>query len=186
MAASNPFSSLFIKQKKTSSEISIKDVLEEIFGFTINPDNVLKGKLFLEEVKNVHQQTELDVNLLHYALFERLFMCNDKALLEQFQSDGHSHETKVINYLYVCYKKLLDIKLQLNETDFNKIENEIIQNVSTAFQPDIYTGQDISGDIRKLLIDNEECALSFFKRSISTLLSEENGKLKSCFLIIKI
>lgn len=175
MAESNPFACLFneSKEKKQSSE---NDILEEIFGFTINPNHISKGRLYLEEVKNIHEKTELDINLLHYALFERLFMCNDNSELKQFDNNGHSHETKVISYLYSSYKKLKDFKAILKIEDANDIENEIIQNVVTAFQPDVYSGQNIAGEIMQVLIENEEYASPFFNAAAAKVLTEDNGK----------
>lgn len=172
MAGSNPFTSLFNEPK----EVIQNDILEEIFGFTINPDHISKGRLYLEEVKNVHETTELDLNLLHYALFERLFMCNENSELQKSSSNGHSHQTKLINYLYTSYKKLKESVNKLSQVEVKEIENEIIQNVATAFQPDIYSGQDITGEIVQLLLENDKYALPFFNNAVQKLLTEENGK----------
>lgn len=175
MAGSNPFGCLF-NQTKTEKVTSQNDILEEIFGFTINPNHISNGRLYLEEVKNVHEKTELDVDILHYALFERLFMCNENSELKESENSDHSHETKVISYLYNSYKKLQGLKGKLKVEDVNEIENEIIQNVATAFQPDIYSGQDIAGEIVQMLVENEINASPFFNTAIQTVLTEENGK----------
>lgn len=175
MAGSNPFASLF-NQPKNDKGTSLSDILEEIFGFTINPENVSKGRLYLDEVNKVHEKTGLDISLLHYALFERLFMCNDNSELRQNHSNDHSHETKVIKYLYVSFNKLKNLEDKLRVEDFTAIENEIIQNVATAFQPDIYSGQNIADDIMQMLIENEANVILFFNKAATKLLHEENGK----------
>lgn len=172
MAASNPFASLFNSSLK-ENEISQNDILEEIFGFTINPDHKSIKRLYLEEVKNVHEKTVLDINLLHYALFERLFMCNENS--ELADHNDHSHEKKVIIYLYKSFQKVQELRNNINENDGSLIENEIIQNAATAFQPDIYSGQDISGDILHTLMENEVDTIPFFIKAATQVLMEENG-----------
>lgn len=174
MSASNPFASLFneaIKDPKTS----LSELLEEIFGFTIDPDHVSKDKLYLEEVRKVHDKAVLDMSLMHYALFERLFMCNDQSILQKSNSNSHSYENKVINYLFLCFKKLKDLENQMKLEDANEIENEIVQNVATAFQPDIYSGQNIPDQIVELLLENESHSVPFFNEAIRRVLLEDNG-----------
>lgn len=180
MAGTNPFATLFKEQKK-EKETTLNDILEEIFGFTINPDNISEERLYLEEVNKVHQKTELDLSLLHYTLFERLFMCNENSVLKQSDNCNHSTETKVINYLFTSYKKLRNLECKLKEEDVTAIEYEIIQNVATAFQPDIYSGQNIGEEILQILKENETNALPFFNKAVTKVLTEENGIICRCF-----
>lgn len=175
MAGSNPFCTFFNQQNK-GKEIPLSDILEDIFGFTINPDNGSKGRLYLDDVNKVHEKTVLDVSLVHYALFERLFMCNGSPQLTQSHNNDHSHETKVIKYLYLSYNKLKNWEDKLRVEDFNALENEIIENVATAFQPDIYAGQTIADDIMQILIENEANVTLFFNKAATKVLMEENGK----------
>lgn len=174
MSGSNPFASLFnatIKEKGNC----LNDILEEIFGFTINPDHRSNHKLYLEEVRKVHDKTELDFTLLHYALFERLFMCNEQPNFQQSETNGHSHEKKVINYLFACFQELNMLKNKLSLKDANDIENEIVQNVATAFQPDVYSGQNIMEDLLQLLLENHTDVVLFFSNTITHLLQEDGG-----------
>lgn len=180
MSGTNPFACLFnetIKQEETS----INGLLEEIFGFTINPDHVSKQKLYLEEVQKVHEKVELDLSLLHYALFERLFMCNEQSNFQNSDSDDHSHENKVINYLFACFKILGGLKNKLKPEEASDIEKEIIQNAATAFQPDVYSGQNIVGDFLELLLENQTDVVHFFNKTINQVLSEDNGS--RCYLL---
>lgn len=175
MAGSNPFATLFNEPKK-ENEKTLNEILEIIFGFTINPDNISEERLFLDEVNKVHQKTELDLSLLHYTLFERLFMCNEDSVLKQSNNCNHSNETKVINYLFTSYKILRNFECKLKTEDFAEIEHEIIQNVATAFQPDIYSGQNIGEEIMQMLKENEIDALPFFNKVVTKVLAEENGR----------
>ncbi|KAJ8971505.1 hypothetical protein NQ314_000667 [Rhamnusium bicolor] len=185
MSDLNPFSALFndnsaiTNTSSKSKELSVNDILEDIFGFTLNPDHSRsKDLLYLEEVRNVHDKIELDVSLLHYALFERLFMCNENSELKlnPNKDNSHAYETKVLNYLYTAYKKLKGNKT-LKPEDENEINEKIIQNVATAIiQPDIYSGQNIDSEMVYILKQAGDYYVTFFIEASRQALVEENGK----------
>lgn len=176
MSGNNPFAALLDDEKLKTTHLSASDTLEEIFGFTINHQNVPKGRLYLEEVKNFHETTELDMNLINYALSERLFMCNENTQLTG-NSEGHSHESKVLPYLYSCFKKLIELGSRLNPDDEVSIKDTILQNIATAIQPDIYFGQDVPKDMVDILKDNEPGAANFFVNVSNRIVIEDNNSM---------
>lgn len=179
MSSINPFTALF---EDTASECtrepSLNDVLEHIFCFSINPGrSKSKDLIYLEEVRNVHEKEELDISLLHYALFERLFMCNENSELnlKSDKTNYHAHETRVINYLYSAYTKLKECTV-LKSEDSEEIRDKIIQNVATAIiQPDLYSGQKIDSDMINILKEAGLHYETFFIESCKKVLDEENN-----------
>ncbi|XP_057672710.1 ubiquitin conjugation factor E4 A [Diorhabda carinulata] len=182
MSGSNPFSGLFdIEESKKNGNLN--DILENIFRFTINPNKTYnQGLLYLEDVHNVHEKVDLDLSLLQYALFERLFLCNDNSDL---RSDTESiQETKVITYLYHCMQNLNSHLGQLSSEQYEEVKDKILQNVATAIiQPDVYSGQNISEDILGILKNAEIGADVFFIESIKRVCIEDTSLDSLKFLV---
>lgn len=179
MSSINPFTALFEDLNSGSNrESSLNDILEDIFCFSINPDHSKsKDLIYLEEVRNVHEKEELDISLLHYALFERLFMCNENSELnlKSDKTNCHAHETRVLNYLYLAYKKLKECTA-LKLDDLEEIRDKIIQNVATAIiQPDLYSGQKIDSEMIDILKEAGPYYDKFFVESCKKVLDEENN-----------
>ncbi|KAJ8954087.1 hypothetical protein NQ318_004392 [Aromia moschata] len=151
MSGANPFAALFQDSNKAeSSKRKLNDILEEIFCFTIDPDrSKSKGFLYLEEVRNVHEKTELDINLLQYALFER---------------------------------KLNEIEVENKDA----IKDKIIQNVATAIiQPDIYSGQNIAGELVNILKEAQPYCDTFLTESGKAVLVEEKNNKDSLLKFVQ-
>ncbi|XP_056648617.1 ubiquitin conjugation factor E4 A isoform X2 [Diorhabda sublineata] len=182
MSGSNPFSGLFdIEESKKTGNLN--DILENIFRFTINPNKTYnQDLLYLEDVHNVHEKVDLDLSLLQYALFERLFLCNDNSDL---RSDTESiQETKVITYLYHCMQNLNNHLGQLSSEQYEEVKDKILQNVATAIiQPDVYSGQNISEDILGILKNGEIGADVFFIESIKRVCIEDTSLDSLKFLV---
>ncbi|XP_072382541.1 ubiquitin conjugation factor E4 A [Diabrotica undecimpunctata] len=173
MSGSNPFSALF--GITSSTKISnVSNVLERIFKFTIDPNKSNSDLLFLEDVHKVHEKTDLDLSLLQYALFERLFLCNENS---ELRSDSDSiQETKVVKYLYHCLQNLNDHKSELSAEHYDDIKDKIMQNTATSIiQPDVYSGQNIAADLLGLLRDAELGADTFFLDAVNKVYAEENN-----------
>lgn len=178
MSQSNPFAALFTAEElKPKSNPSLSDTLEEIFGFTLNPQNVSKGRLFLEEVQNVHDTVVLELSFLHYALSERLFLCNEESELRKINSESHSHETRVLNYLYSCYVVLNEFKDRLTLDNVSEIRDKIIQHVATAVEPDIYSGQDIPAQMVDILMESKHDAVEFFVEASQRIVVDNNNSM---------
>ncbi|KAJ8924936.1 hypothetical protein NQ315_001099 [Exocentrus adspersus] len=186
-SSSNPFTALFddLDASASKNSPSLNDTLEEIFRFTLNPDR--KDLVYLEEVRNVHETADLDLNLLQYALFERLFMCNENSELSS-KSDGnnsHTFETRVVTYLYEAYKKLMDC-VALNAKNLDVVKDKIVQNVATAvIQPDLYSGQSIEGEMLNILKEAGPYYEKFFVESTRRVLEEENNNTASLSRLIQ-
>ncbi|XP_018564098.1 ubiquitin conjugation factor E4 A [Anoplophora glabripennis] len=182
MSGINPFTALFEDADSGNKrEPSLNDILEDIFCFSINSDHSkAKNLVYLEEVRNVHEKEELDISLLHYALFERLFMCNENSELNSMdKTDSHAHETRVINYLYSAYKKLKECTA-LKAEDSDEIRDKIVQNVATAIiQPDLYSGQSIDNEMINILKEAGPHHDTFFVESSKKVLDEENNNTAS-------
>lgn len=176
MSQGNPFAALFTGEEfKTHSNPSLSDTLEEIFGFTVNPQHASKERLFLEEVKNVHDTEELELSFLHYALSERLFLCNEDSTLQKENSESHSHETRVLHYLFSCYRLLNEFKNRLTTDSVNEIKDTIIQHVATAIEPDIYSGQNIPAQMIHILMEGRPDANIFFVEACQRIIIENNN-----------
>lgn len=177
MSAPNPFTALFENEEaRSSTNVKLNDILENIFGFSINPKNSNNlNVLFLEDVHKVHEKDDLDLGLLQYALFERLFMCNENSDL---RSDSDSlQETKVITYLFNCLQNLYSHKEQLSSEQFTDVYDKIFQNVSTSIiQPDMYSGQSMAEDMLNVVKDAELGADEFYVEATKRVYQEDNGK----------
>ncbi|CAH1989596.1 unnamed protein product [Acanthoscelides obtectus] len=175
--SSTKSNSALLANINTKNNNSINGILEDIFGFTIDPSHGdSKGLLYLEEVRNVHDKKELDLDLLQYALFERLFMCNEEITQKGGVEDSHVWGSKVIEYLYTSLKNLDRYSAKLKPEEQKTIRDKIIQNVATPImQSDIYAGQDIAADILKILKDGEPEAAGFFIDACKKVLEEEHN-----------
>ncbi|CAG9818490.1 unnamed protein product [Phaedon cochleariae] len=183
MSGFNPFAALMENDdSKKSRKPSLSSTLENIFGFTINPQHCKSEELlYLEEVHNVHEKSELELDLLQYALFERLFMCNENSDLRNSatncSSNSNSREIKVIKYLYTCLENLKEYKSHLKPEEETEIRDKIMQNVATAIiQPDIYSGQDIPEEMLLIIINDTFEADTFFIEISKRVLDDDKSK----------
>ncbi|VEN40294.1 unnamed protein product [Callosobruchus maculatus] len=179
--SSTKSNSALLENTNTKGNNTINDTLEDIFGFTIDPSHgESRGLLYLEEVRNVHDKKELDLNLLQYALFERLFMCNEDIPQKGGNEDSHVWGSKVIKYLYTCLKNLHQCSVKLKPEEQKEIRDKIIQNVATPImQSDLYADQDIAADVLQILKDGEPEAGAFFIDACKKVLEEENNNNES-------
>ncbi|KAG5887926.1 hypothetical protein JTB14_003022 [Gonioctena quinquepunctata] len=174
---SNPFTALLESKDPKKTSPSVNETLENIFGFTINPHHTRpKDILFLEEVHSIHGTCELNLELLQYALFVRLFMCNEDSVLRNNDQNTHAQETRVIKYLYACSDKLNEYKSHLKPQEETEIRDKIMQNVATAIiQPDIYSGQDIVGEVLNVLKEASPGSDVFFVEATNRVLEEDGS-----------
>nr|CAI5817131.1 unnamed protein product [Callosobruchus analis] len=179
--SSTKSNSPLLENTNTKKNNTINDTLEDIFGFTIDPSHgESRGLLYLEEVRNVHDKKELDLNLLQYALFERLFMCNEDIPQKGGTEDSHVWGSKVVMYLYTCLKNLNQCSVKLKPEEQKEIRDKIIQNMATPIiQSDLYADQDIAADILQILKDGEPEAAAFFIDACKKVLDEENNNNES-------
>ncbi|CAG9864352.1 unnamed protein product [Phyllotreta striolata] len=176
MSVPNPFSALLGKDEASrSANVKLNDILESIFGFSINPKNSDNTNvLFLDEVHKVHEKDDLDLSLLQYALFERLFMCNENSELRNAKNNGQ--ETKVIAYLFGCYQKLANLQTKLSAEEYADVHDKIFQNISTSIiQPDLYSGQNIAEDMLNIVRHEEIGADEFFIEAAKRVHQEDNS-----------
>ncbi|RZC37889.1 ubiquitin conjugation factor E4 A [Asbolus verrucosus] len=186
MSDFNPFAALIEdnedtnKNKTVLNVKSINCILEEIFGFTLDIKTSEKQQLlFLEEVSKTFSRKDLDLQILQHALFDRLFMCNEENLIikdaKKTFRNAHSYETKVIIYLYNCYRNVNDDDNLVTE-DKAKVKSLIIQNAVTAFiQSEIYEGQQLEEQLIEILRDGLLYYDSFFKDTCKGVLEEDDG-----------
>lgn len=187
MSSNNPFAALIVN-KVEKEQTNINDILEKIFGFTVNPAYQASSEfLYLEDVRNVHGKDTLDVDLIQYALFERLFMCNDNSSSRHILNNSAAFETSVIKYLFNCIKNLGAFKSKLKPAQEVELRKRIIQNVATAIiQPDIYSGQDLPADFISILKDAEPESVSFLIECSTQIIVEDNGSMYSLQLFLSI
>lgn len=177
----NPFAALLESNNSPSEETSpdqktpkVTTIIEDIFGFTLNKNK--KQKLvYLEDISNTFNNQDLNVDSLEHALFERVLLSNPQDCIESLPNTlikSDICETKVILYLFTCFKKALEVH---EEVLVNNIKDLIMLNVITALkQPELYENQDLIAqlyDISKQL----DSSSSLFFEEIYLRVSKDEG-----------
>lgn len=187
MAASNPFAALFGTPEPSAHPLKkkpINTIIEDVFGFTLDPAHSQKRELLLLEEISVNFKTKaLDLPFLHHALFDRLFMCanEDSEVIANarntFTGGGHSTETKVITYLSNCFRNLKGEENYLTVQEYEKIQQIIVQNsVTSLIESDIYQGQSFEDQLIEILKENSHFGPPFFKALCKGVLIDDDGK----------
>nr|XP_023015163.1 ubiquitin conjugation factor E4 A [Leptinotarsa decemlineata] len=171
MSSSNPFSAL-LEDDDRKRRPPLSNILESIFEFTLDPNKT--QFLYLKEVHKDYNKTELDVTLLEYALFERLLMFNDGSHQDGSKEDTYAGSKTIINYLYHCYVKLNEKKFDLGALELSQIRDKIIQNFATSImQPNLYTGQDVEGELFNIIRFELPNAVEFFLRASKKVIEDD-------------
>lgn len=186
MSSFNPFAALIEEKSEqpkpnpTPIKKNISFLLEEIFGFTLDKSRSEKNQLLhLEEVANTFNRTDLDVEILEHALFDRLFMCNEEDITiknaKRTFHNKHACESKVVTYLFNCYTNINEIN-GLSEEERRKVKVLVIQNAVTAYiQSEIYHGQKLHAQLVDILKEALPYYDNFFKDICKGILEEDNG-----------
>ncbi|KAF5278068.1 hypothetical protein FQA39_LY18394 [Lamprigera yunnana] len=103
MSDFNPFAALL----QVSPEQRVSDIIERVCGITLDKNK--KHLVYLNDVAESSASTLLSVEILKYALFERILLANPSEHVEVVNEE--ICETKVIRYLFNCYRKLCEIEL---------------------------------------------------------------------------
>lgn len=190
MCDNNPFSALFndnknvIEQKTAKEETCVEDVLEEIFGFTLNlKHSESRELLLLEDFLNANQNCTLNIENLSHALFDRLFMCNcENDQIVKYSkknfANTHAYEHKPIIYLFTAYCKLHECS-SLSGDVKSRVKDLILQNTSTAvISPDIYDGQHLHIQMVDLIKEGSTLTNQFFVETVNRVMVEENNSKK--------
>ncbi|XP_044734743.1 ubiquitin conjugation factor E4 A [Chrysoperla carnea] len=209
--ASNPFAALVssengdspaitstntpIIEKQASEKLKINEIVEVVFGFTLDKNadcSIKKQLIYLEELaNNVKSQDWIDLEILDQCLFERLMLDDlDGCVLPSNTKPNNRHvfQKEVIIYLFDCllilkkyerlYKDIVDVISQL-----------IFRNVITAIkQPDVFVNQDIMEQFMQIIFSNDSYVEFFTQLAVNYLQDDDDVPLSIALkpLFIKI
>lgn len=157
MDSSNPFASLLAAVEHTAkiknAEQKINDMIECIFGITINKSSSTKQPLvYMECLASIHPATSrLNMTIFEQALFERLLLDEPRHFVipnnASISDADDMFSAKVMIYLYRVYERLMRWK-QCDASlsaECDVLQELIIRNASTAMkQPMIYGNQSMA------------------------------------------
>lgn len=168
MDSENPFAAL-VEETSTDKQIEKQpdnNILEDIFGFTINEEHAFQHNLvFLQDIADAFPNRELDLQTLEHALFDRLFL------------EGKD-EVEVLNYLYECYCKTEVLEGEMRESVRTIIMRDI---VTSLMQPDLYTNQENINNQFFNLLKTDFCSKLIFLEDLYNFFIKDEGE----WIIIK-
>lgn len=185
MAASNPFAALLGVPEPPANltkKKSFNTIIEDIFGFTLDPTHSQKRELLLlEEISEHFKSKELHLSFLQHVLFDRLFMCTvqDNDVITKARStirSKHATEVNVLTYLSNCFGHLKGQENYLTAEEYNAIQDMIVQNsVTSLIESDIYEAQSVENQLIEVLKENSPSASPFLKALCKCVLLGTDG-----------
>lgn len=120
---------------------TMKQLLCEIFGLTIRPDDHHHQPLVLIESESAE-----------HAVFERLMLAEPETKLvrpssskKSTQLDSHFVQTDVISYLFECYRRILQREKSANAKHITELKRIVLRNVNTILQePALFETQEVT------------------------------------------
>lgn len=159
----NPFAALLQstpnKTEKSKQEAPARNLLEDVFGFTLVEEIAEQNNLvYLRDLAEMFPQRRLDVEILEHALFERLL------LEDEFKIE------KVLLYLYECYSNIGI----LDEETRTAVKAIILRNIITSLkQPDLYPEQNVNQQLFNLMQTDFSSTKPFFEDLYSAFENDE-------------
>ena len=200
-------SSLELEGRTASTIQSVNRILEDVFGFTINPYGILGQTsdmiprkntclVFLESFALEIQHSQkgrswLDVDILGQALFERLLQSKEdlqkNCLPDMPKTSCHAIEINALSYLGECFIRCCNqekISQNNNSQDImdslRKTKEIIVQNTSTALrEPEVFSGQDVHGQIIGTLRQYPDIPIEISQWLEATVIELENEGAKN-------
>lgn len=187
-STSDPSTSTNPNDSQNHEEAQVEELCRNVFHITLNSNASKEHNcqlVYMEELaETLVPQDRINLETLEQVLFERL-MLEDPSKCVLFPTpqqtslvDSHVTQTRVVTYLFECFKRLEDLKLTSKDTNIiEKVIGLVFQNIATALrQPELFENQELHSQILDLLSDDSVSnhhLTSFFDEVVKEFVKED-------------